>query len=151
MHTGNTNYIQVVKKMVAVYPCAYREHFKRLYSTDIFSGLSLCIQGTLEKDRDHNFATSVYPCAYREHTFPRIPRTMFFGLSLCIQGTLGFNRQQWGIITGLSLCIQGTRSDETVMVNYRRFIPVHTGNTFDIIYIRRVVTVYPCAYREHHD
>ena len=31
-----------------------------------------------------------------------------------------------------------------------RFIPVHTGNTGEIIRLRLYLAVYPCAYREHY-
>ena len=53
------------------------------------------------------------------------------------------------IADGLSLCIQGTPLHRSRRNSDRRFIPVHTGNT----YFRRagaiVLVVYPCVYREH--
>ena len=128
VHTGNTCFVKFWFATCAVYPCAYREHFKRLYSTDIFSGLSLCIQGTREFEKQNHIqqrfipvhtgntsspaailaTKSVYPCAYREHS---IFLLLFWSNS------------------GLSLCIQGTRL---------------------LFYSEEIIkTVYPCAYREH--
>ena len=73
-------------------------------------------------------ASTVYPCVYREPIVPlRYSRTPG-GLSLCIQGTLQ------------SLCERQS---------FRRFIPVHTGNTNDDEQNFFDISVYPCAYREH--
>ena len=73
--------------ILAVYPCAYREHHVPFHSPTNVGGLSLCIQGTLScaenifKEKrfipvhtgniavspDSHFIPAVYPCAYREH------------------------------------------------------------------------------------
>ena len=71
---------------------------------------------------------SVYPCAYREH---------FIFSSILV------------LVVGLSLCIQGTREIKQTDYNSKRFIPVHTGNTFWLLQDLVNYAVYPCAYREH--
>ena len=70
----------------------------------------------------------VYPCVYREHE-----KTMSNGI----------------VNIGLSLCIQGTHCDPVITSRDLRFIPVYTGNTFNIGAEIRQNTVYPCVYREH--
>ena len=70
----------------------------------------------------------VYPCVYREHSCHTLPQPVRGGLSLCIQGTLPPRRNCQSVI---------------------RFIPVHTGNTVFASSFICLVTVYPCAYREH--
>ena len=70
----------------------------------------------------------VYPCVYREHNNCVKNRFRVFGLSLCIQGTplhLHFFQQ------------------------YKRFIPVYTGNTITTVQLTLLGSVYPCVYREH--
>ena len=117
-------------------------------TSSYFSGLSLCIQGTLNffcfstpfsrfipvhtgntgVIRRRRRRYSVYPCAYREHAFPNF-FYYFFG--------------------GLSLCIQGTRNYANFINCLMRFIPVHTGNTSASCMSKSMTSVYPCAYREH--
>ena len=90
-----------------VYPCAYREHGVCPIIYYPFTGLSLCIQGTLFSYTRtlvrfrfipvHTgnivalvvafFFVQVYPCAYREHTVNCAVIGFEVGLSLCIQGT----------------------------------------------------------------
>ena len=70
----------------------------------------------------------VYPCAYREHCW-RI-------------------KSNWHDY-GLSLCIQGTFLDMFFNSAISRFIPVHTGNILLSLLSFVVLSVYPCAYREH--
>ena len=48
VHTGNTYCTNNREQTRAVYPCAYREHPKRLFSLPFQYGLSLCIQGTYQ-------------------------------------------------------------------------------------------------------
>ena len=80
-------YSSAVVEYNAVYPCAYREHCGDKCDSDVGAGLSLCIQGTYEKDCIIRFGLRfipvhtgnifrhveleldrpVYPCAYREH------------------------------------------------------------------------------------
>ena len=50
---------------------------------------------------------------------------------------------------GLSLCIQGTHWLKNYHSIWRRFIPVYTGNTNDILTGDKRTAVYPCVYREH--
>ena len=128
MHTGNMpiRYQQIC--ILAVYPCAYREHSLSDINPVAIVGLSLCIQGTcliMFNASDSvrfipvhtgnilvigtvRLRLPVYPCAYREHIF-----FQFINFS----------------INGLSLCIQGTCSARYCCCG---------GNS-----------VYPCAYREH--
>ena len=111
-------------------PCVYREHDDDFRMRIQAAGLSLCIQGTPNKNRLfggwprfipvhtgntncsnpwRSFST-VYPCVYREHyEFLHLPTFHY----------------------GLSLCIQGTHSPPLLNSQFFRFIPVHTGNTFD--------------------
>ena len=111
----------------------YRELFDPSRTRDNATGLSLCIQGTLNYscpvDSSIRFIPvytgntlpqftqvvrcSVYPCVYREH-----PRSLNVSTSL----------------NGLSLCIQGTRSPNSCSFETCRFIPVYTGNTPIITY-----------------
>ena len=118
---------------MAVYPCVYREHYTILAQIDRESGLSLCVQGTLDKKvanlskerfipvcTGNTSITSVtgssgavYPCVYREHCQPCHDAILPTGLSLCVQGTL----------------IPILRD----LIQYR-FIPVCTGNTPIITY-----------------
>ena len=77
--------------------------------------------------REYKILT-VYPCAYREHSLSCPVAYSPSGLSLCIQGTY--------------IVIKGAFTNS-------RFIPVHTGNMIaDILYCS-IISVYPCAYREH--
>ena len=47
VYTGNTEIALVRHRIVAVYPCVYREHFSNPSSIAWSAGLSLCIQETL--------------------------------------------------------------------------------------------------------
>ena len=87
VHTGNTWYWERWYPIKSVYPCAYREHFFIYLYHFIFSGLSLCIQGTLLNTQSIRSRLAVYPCAYREHARSSIAANGNIGLSLCIQGT----------------------------------------------------------------
>ena len=127
VYTGNISSIVGKFMPSPVYPCVYREH-NRSYNADLInSGLSLCIQGTLDDNNGQGLTSrfipvytgnippviveasdiAVYPCVYREHIIYITPSCIFFGLSLCIQGTYE---------NGLYLEGQ------------LRFIPVYTGN-----------------------
>ena len=70
----------------------------------------------------------VYPCVYREH---------------CV---IIFNKH---FLCGLSLCIQGTWDDNGKSRFKTWFIPVYTGNIDMDTFVRLVLPVYPCVYREH--
>ena len=84
--------------------------------------------GNILTDDEIIALVTVYPCAYREHTGTQMCSHWFSGLSLCIQGT----SKTWG----------------TNQVS-KRFIPVHTGNIARLYGSGAIVSVYPCAYREH--
>ena len=150
VYTGNTGIPWCSIIMIAVYPCVYREHICDSEFWSTVRGLSLCIQGTLEKSVRITtrsrfipvytgntmvtpygiLAFPVYPCVYREHAPAfRWPR------SLC----------------GLSLCIQGTHKKHYINQGCYRFIPVYTGNTFICSLDEDDDPVYPCVYREHID
>ena len=73
------------------------------------------------------WVSAVYPCVYRELKTVTRQRTYSPGLSLCIQGTQVI----------ISLRVMGCR-----------FIPVYTGNSKRDASMKKVVTVYPCVYRE---
>ena len=47
VHTGNTFACFLINYSKPVYPCAYREHLFIYNAVICYSGLSLCIQGTL--------------------------------------------------------------------------------------------------------
>ena len=133
VHTGNIRINRFWQSVRAVYPCAYREHVKRMFFHLNIFGLSLCIQGTSDMLRllrvdgrfipvhtgnimhvyDKQRNTTVYPCAYREHSQKRLEQIN---------------------TTGLSLCIQGTSIRVTFIISVVRFIPVHTGNIPIITY-----------------
>ena len=90
-----------------IYLWVYKEHLDRNIISDSSVGLSLCIQGTPNKNRlfggwprfipVHTGNTiltnlalldlTVYPCAYREHPLTTLGVESETGLSLCIQGT----------------------------------------------------------------
>ena len=85
--TGNISQSWWFFSYFAVYPCVYREHYRFSVIKIIFSGLSLCVQGTLPhyhiKNNHLRFIPvctgniwwntilrrqfAVYPCVYREH------------------------------------------------------------------------------------
>ena len=131
-----------------IYPCVYREHSRKTTAPALTAGLSLCVQGTHHLEQWLRYKkrfipvhtgntlffyyfsgqTPVYPCAYREHSSSNNQHQMPIGLSLCIQGT--------------PAVIYRARK-------FDRFIPVHTGNTHIKQKLRRCLSVYPCAYREH--
>ena len=51
VHTGNTDQEEPGTSSSAVYPCAYREHSSWITMQCDFTGLSLCIQGTLSNSK----------------------------------------------------------------------------------------------------
>ena len=107
VYTGNTWAAKWSCDGISVYPCVYREHEITITILLLFSGLSLCIQGTLSIVKINfwcarfipvytgNTSTTygwlgdfpVYPCVYREHLPSCKLLTTKTGLSLCIQGT----------------------------------------------------------------
>ena len=115
---------------------------------NVYSGLSLCIQGTCTKTTlyelfrrfipvytgnissidSYKTISTVYPCVYREH----------------LQGETDEVERR-----GLSLCIQGTSIRVLISMFWGRFIPVYTGNIDVKSGLNWVFTVYPCVYREH--
>ena len=131
MYTGNTSSSSSIRVLISVYPCVYREHITLTSTVACCSGLSLCIQGTLMRKKLTYYCTRfipvytgntpsnlisfipcpVYPCVYREHM---------------ILGLVSF------MIDGLSLCIQGTPIETPPHPRTKRFIPVHTGNTYKL-------------------
>ena len=147
MYTGNSAFRNSSGIPCSVYPCVYRELSLCSPVNNIFCGLSLCIQGTRWTapwgDESRRFIPvytgnscreeilrsmlTVYPCVYRELISCLTKRNSIFGLSLCIQGTPVEinNRLQW-----------------------IRFIPVYTGNSFRTSALWWTVSVYPCVYRE---
>ena len=70
---------------------------------------------------------AVYPCVYREHFVLVITPALLFGLSLCVQGT---HRRLPQILPT------------------ERFIPVCTGNAYNLRVEQYCPPVYPCVYRE---
>ena len=52
-------------------------------------------------------------------------------------------------IFGLSLCVQGTFNYNSPSFTPNRFIPVCTGNISIMHPNFKLLTVYPCVYREH--
>ena len=129
MCIGNTFANFLALELTSVYPYVYREHTGTPLSTYIYSGLSLCVQGTLfglfrlqnsqrfipmciGNTRSSPYKLSnppVYPYVYREHDIEPEQRERYYGLSLCVQGTLYTNN--------------------TSRI-YMRFIPMCIGNTF---------------------
>ena len=107
VHTGNIPVLPQQFWMIPVYPCAYREHMPAQFRVVQTSGLSLCIQGTLNLPQFtkctkrfipvhtgniiipvvREITHPVYPCAYREHKNTPCKSPTGPGLSLCIQGT----------------------------------------------------------------
>ena len=105
--TGNIGNPCILRTLLPVYPCVYREHWMNLIAQIPLSGLSLCVQGTL----NHNHCQTniwrfipvctgnmlslllnpasrpVYPCVYREHYCVNLIYLSGSGLSLCVQGT----------------------------------------------------------------
>ena len=148
VYTGNTKFQMKQLNSTTVYPCVYREHKTKQRHVTPRTGLSLCIQGTLSWSGISNTCArfipvytgntccqslvilyrAVYPCVYREHGGE-------FG-SRCSKD-------------GLSLCIQGTPSLIYIAFFVTRFIPVYTGNTNLSQQGRKILSVYPCVYREH--
>ena len=142
MYTGNALWQRSDSAWVTVYPCVYRERSYSCTRYFFYTGLSLCIQGTLIfyeliayffrfipvytgnapfLGRLLN-TNPVYPCVYRERVGSSFNIMIYHGLSLCIQGT-PVERENEG-----SLC---------------RFIPVYTGNALIITYcfIIKILTV----------
>ena len=112
MYTGNTSLTKISIVLITVYPCVYREHNINTPPSDDRRGLSLCIQGTRIHAQHNVDYKPVYPCVYREHDSKPtlIPNAI-----------------------GLSLCIQGTPDATCAACQSCRFIPVYTGNTFNIL------------------
>ena len=148
VYTGNTRHRLVFRNYCPVYPCVYREHVVKFHCGRWRCGLSLCIQGTQSVKRGTSQTarfipvytgntalvlasttrSPVYPCVYREHPH-------------------GLVNAQY--VTGLSLCIQVTLVKVNLNLNFHRFIPVYTGNTYNIFRFSNAPSVYPCVYREH--
>ena len=128
VHTGNIRLGDPFNALIAVYPCAYREHFVISFFILFCSRFIPVHTGNICNIAIWNNIMTVYPCAYREHSVFFNPRVDCFCLSLCIQGTCIFTTQK---------------------TSYAMFIPVHTGNIE--IQVRTLLqhAVYPCAYREH--
>ena len=70
---------------------------------------------------------AVYPCTYRELIKSLNINVSFCGISLYLQGTLEINCED---------------------LNYRRYIPVPTGNSVECLLTGYSIPVYPCTYRE---
>ena len=107
MCTGNIHADTRQFQKKPVYPCVYREHVIEASNKHLFTGLSLCVQGTFIIIMIHVYLLrfipvctgnikffwicsvliSVYPCVYREHRINRLRLLQQFGLSLCVQGT----------------------------------------------------------------
>ena len=51
VYTGNTHSLTHSVVSITVYPCVYREHAPRNCPVSIRGGLSLCIQGTRQQQR----------------------------------------------------------------------------------------------------
>jgi len=148
VRTGNILIFRYRYELSTVHPCAYREHVTTSTSSGIIFGSSLCVQGTCPLTpkninkirfipvRTGNIIWSgtlvviipVHPCAYREHAIDPFLVKIFSGSSLCVQGT-------W---------TSGSWEDRRY-----RFIPVRTGNMETLSLLRYILSVHPCAYREH--
>ena len=148
VHTGNTKVVRFTKRVPAVHPRAYGEHFASCRFRAIRTGSSPCIRGTLHYfsvstggirfipvhtgNTSANVTTSssdsVHPRAYGEHQMMCSIRSNMIGSSPCIRGT---------------------RLGRFAHCQHIRFIPVHTGNTPASISLMAVNTVHPRAYGEH--
>ena len=111
-----------------VYPCAYREGYIIYKKIENSIGLSLCIQGTLQLELILTSFARFIPV----HT-----------------GNMAGQLRLWIYRIGLSLCIQGTLRYYGHIQQLDRFIPVHTGNIKSRCVEINLLSVYPCAYREH--
>jgi len=148
VRTGNMMYRQVWKEYSTVHPCAYREHILAVTRCISGFGSSLCVQGTFQyntgisiyfrfipvrtgnitENLEYLISNSVHPCAYREHLDRQNIMLIQNGSSLCVQGTLVYFD---GYLIGW------------------RFIPVRTGNIIEQYLFDNLISVHPCAYREH--
>ena len=87
VHTGNTTTRPQFNSEKSVYPCAYREHIRRIKHIVLKVGLSLCIQGTPDRHAHHSEIARFIP-VHTGNTFVEIEYLeVVSGLSLCIQGT----------------------------------------------------------------
>ena len=126
--TGNSSWCRLVLFLFAVYPCTYRELSRTIIWLSNTSGISLYLQGTQtpiplvfvysryipvptgnsKRNSKWNKKSSVYPCTYRE----LLRAALFFASA-----------------NGISLYLQGTHHQQNQEKNYRRYIPVPTGNS----------------------
>ena len=113
VYTGNTFFSKPIILNSSVYPCVYREHGRKKWSFCTEPGLSLCIQGTLQR---------LEPLPNRVRFIP-----VYTG-NTCSDPIASIEKN------GLSLCIQGTPLTSLVLYDSIRFIPVYTGNTLIITY-----------------
>ena len=145
---GNTRLRLSRRLLIAVHPCAGREHGDAQVLTVELSGSPLRGQGTLVRRWQHASVErftparagntrcrsagiasgSVHPCAGREHRDGEVVRQMHGGSPLRGQGT--------------RICVFSRRLGI-------RFTPARAGNTE--VLTRRVggLSVHPCAGREH--
>ena len=131
----------------SVYPCTYRERFRKCIKKWTFIGISLYLQGTrankwcawwvrryipVPTGNAEVFTFGereplVYPCTYRELT-PPIARIT--------------------TPVGISLYLQGTQMPILLLYQHLRYIPVPTGNSTWSDGFSYKKSVYPCTYRE---
>ena len=112
---------------MTVYPCTYRE-LSVTNQKEIFDvGISLYLQGTLQKMLMILSQLPVYPCTYRELWSVR---------------SIGWRT------SGISLYLQGTPCPLDLIWAIWRYIPVPTGNSCQKDIFNLLITVYPCTYRE---
>ena len=113
VHTGNSFHFCIIRSILTVYPCAYRELCFYIILFMYYSRFIPVHTGNSHFRPFFNYMCPVYPCAYRELTY---------------------TNNALRAITGLSLCIQGTRLVRQHRRTLQRFIPVHTGNSPIITY-----------------
>ena len=129
VYTGNTRYHVQIKRVTTVYLCVYREHYGPNKAAMREERFIPVYTGNTSYTTAIAYGFPVYPCVYREH--------------VC-------NNQIYKFRCGLSLCIQGTLVESQAPFARARFIPVYTGNTQTEYPNCRLMSVYPCVYREHH-
>ena len=107
VYTGNMPMPTPLLLAAPVYPCVYREHVWKTWTSTSETRFIPVYTGNMTNMLVIDCYHQVYPCVYREH----------------LTGD-----EKIKVQNGLSLCIQGTSGNRLLMAQNQRFIPVYTGN-----------------------
>ena len=108
VHTGNTKSAARSPRIAPVHPRAYGEHRRCPRVRPPLFRFIPVHTGNTASNRPRRRLPTVHPRAYGEHRLKQAEEAIAYGSSPCIRGT---------------------RSQPSLGLRLRRFIPVHTGNT----------------------